>query len=73
MFSEEDAKYLKGKTTHERFEKRQVIFEEKNLPKWLHHAWWIIHNAVAHPLIAIAPMKKTFAFHDYTSRKLMGK
>lgn len=35
--------------------------------------WWLVHNAVAHPLIAIAPRRTFFQFHDYTSRKMHGK
>jgi len=35
--------------------------------------WWLIHNAVAHPLIAIAPRRTFFRFHDFTSRRMHGK
>jgi hypothetical protein len=35
--------------------------------------WWLVHNAVAHPLIAVAPRRRFFEFHDYTSRKMHGK
>lgn len=35
--------------------------------------WWFVHNAVAHPMIAIAPRRTFFQFHDYTSRKMHGK
>jgi len=35
--------------------------------------WWLIHNAVAHPLIAVAPRKTFFKFHDYTSRRMHGR
>jgi len=35
--------------------------------------WWLVHNAVAHPLIALAPRRRFFEFHDYTSRKMHGK
>jgi ssDNA-binding Zn-finger/Zn-ribbon topoisomerase 1 len=34
--------------------------------------WWLVHNAVAHPLIAVAPRRTFFRFHDYTSRKMHG-
>lgn len=35
--------------------------------------WWVVHNAFAHPLIAVAPRRTFFRFHDYTSRKMHGK
>jgi len=44
----------------------------RRLPLAQHYAWWLVHNLVAHPAIGIAPIKTTFAFHDWTSRKLNG-
>jgi hypothetical protein len=44
----------------------------RRLPLAQHYVWWLIHNLVAHPAIGIAPVKFTFAFHDWTSRKLNG-
>lgn len=38
-----------------------------------HTFWWLVHNAVAHPLIAFVPRHFAFEFHDWTSRKLHGK
>lgn len=35
-----------------------------------HHFWWFVHNAIAHPMIAVLPIKQTFAFHDYTSDRI---
>lgn len=69
------------RSTQGRFEDRVEHFEENRaqhgrrtiLPKTIHHFWWVVHNAVAHPLIAIAPVKPFFAFHDYTSDKINGK
>jgi hypothetical protein len=43
-----------------------------NLPKIQHYMWWLLHNLVAHPVIAIAPVKVAFDFHDWSSRKLNG-
>lgn len=43
------------------------------LPALTHRLWWFVHNAIAHPLIAIAPVKPLFDFHDYTSDKINGK
>jgi hypothetical protein len=40
---------------------------------WLEHSvWWVIHNAVAHLLIAFFPFRPFFRFHDWTSRKMHG-
>lgn len=40
---------------------------------WASHSfWWLVHNAVAHPLIAFVPRKPCFDFHDWTSRKMHG-
>lgn len=35
--------------------------------------WWIIHNLVAHPCIAVFPQRWAFKFHDWTSRKMHGR
>lgn len=35
-----------------------------------HHGWWLLHNCVAHMAIGLVPVKTTFRFHDWTSRKL---
>jgi hypothetical protein len=41
---------------------------------WLRHRfWWLVHNAISHPAIALVPTRKTFQFHDWTSRKMHGK
>lgn len=38
-----------------------------------HRAWWVIHNSIAHPLIALFPYRPLFNFHDWTSHKMHGK
>ena len=35
-----------------------------------HHGWWLVHNLVAHPLLALAPLRPSVALHDWTSRRL---
>lgn len=41
---------------------------------WVRHAfWWWVHNAVAHPMIALFPKRFAFRFHDYTSHKMHGE
>ena len=46
--------------------------EEHPTPLWSvrHHAWWMIHNLVAHPLLGVMPGAMSVAFHDWTSRRL---
>ena len=44
----------------------------RELPRVKHYIWWLIHNLVAHPAIGLVPIKATFDFHDWTSRKLNG-
>jgi len=40
---------------------------------WARHTfWWVLHNAVAHPLIAFIPVRFFFRFHDWTSRRMHG-
>lgn len=56
--------------SHERFGQRLNQFRKKGINLAVHHAWWIIHNAVAHPLIGFLPIKSTFKFHDFTSNKI---
>lgn len=72
---------IKLATSWGRFEDRREHFEERRdalghrtiLPKLTHAVWWFLHNAVAHPIIAIIPIKPAFEFHDYTSDKINGK
>ena len=58
--------------------KRHVVFrdesgsEERFRARPRHAIWWLIHNCVAHPMIGVLPIKATFDFHDYTSRKING-
>jgi hypothetical protein len=35
-----------------------------------HHGWWLVHNLVAHPLLALVPLRPGVALHDWTSRRL---
>lgn len=60
-------------TSQTRFHKRISDFKKKKLPVLIHHAWWFTHNCIAHPLIGMLPIKSTFDFHDFTSRKINGK
>ena len=42
----------------------------RRFPKLEHYFWWIVHNGVAHMCLALAPIKLSFDFHDWTSKKL---
>lgn len=53
----------------------QRRYNKRNAERpWVtHRFWWLVHNAVSHPLIALVPLKPMFDFHDWTSRKMHGK
>jgi hypothetical protein len=52
----------------------QRYLARKAAHPWTAHTfWWLVHNAVAHPLIAFLPLRPFFAFHDWTSRRMHGK
>lgn len=57
-------------TTSERFELRIDRYRAAKRPTYVHHFWWFMHNAVAHPLIAVLPLAPAFRFHDYTAAKI---
>ena len=61
--------------SQERFYARIEIHKRRGtiLPRTTHALWWFVHNAVAHPLIGVAPIEPFFKFHDYTSDKINGK
>lgn len=48
--------------------------DDRKIRPWRAHTfWWFVHNAVAHPLIAVLPFKPFFSFHDWTSEKMHGQ
>jgi len=62
-------------SANERFEDRIRRFERDGAPLPLvrHAAFWVLHNAVAHPLLAVAPSTYTVDVHELTSRWLNKK
>ncbi len=64
------AKY--GAGSQYRFHKRLWQWRDSGVswPTTKHAFWWLVHNSLAHIGIAVLPIRWTFAFHDYTSRKL---
>lgn len=64
---------LMMRTSHGRFHLRIRDWRESGENVLKHHAWWLVHNVIAHPLIGFLPIEKTFAFHDFTSDKINRK
>lgn len=60
------------RTSYGRFYQRIPKFQAKyrRFPRVIHHFWWLVHNITAHIAIALMPIKATFKFHDWTSKKL---
>lgn len=71
----EEDEFLSSDETgaEERFESRVAGFKKEDKPVYKHHFWWFVHNCLAHPAIGVYPCKKTFDFHDWTSKKINGK
>lgn len=59
-------------SSYRRFYHRLGRFKSKknSLPRTRHAFWWLLHNCAAHIAIGLVPTKPTFAFHDWTSKKL---
>jgi hypothetical protein len=53
----------------ERYRARIPKFEDdgKPLPKLRHHALWMLHNLVAHPVLGVLPTEPAIEFHELTS------
>ena len=56
--------------SEQRFHDREPLWEGTKLGGVRHAFWWALHNCVAHPMIGVLPIKATFDFHDWTSRRL---
>lgn len=57
-------------TTKQRFRNRIWKYRDSGKNVLIHHFWWFVHNAIAHPIIAVCPTHRAFRFHDYTSDKI---
>ncbi len=44
--------------------------ETRFLPGARHHAWWLLHNVVSHPLLGISTGNFALWLHDWTSQHL---
>lgn len=73
MFDFEEPEDGSEERYHERIRWWTVIDpNKKSMPRAQHHFWWLLHNLVAHTAIGLVPIKATFDFHDWTSRRLNG-
>jgi len=52
--------------------KEKWIKSGVSFPRVRHHFWWLLHNLVSHPLLAIPTIHGVW-FHDWTSKKLNRK
>jgi hypothetical protein len=57
---------------HDRYGVRIGYFKEdgRALPRLRHHLLWLLHNCVAHPILAVAVTQPTVEFHSLTSEWL---
>lgn len=51
----------------------RYVERRRKVPWATHTLWWVVHNAIAHPIIAVLPIKPAFTFHDWTSKKMHGQ
>ena len=61
-------------TCEGRYEMRKARWKKSGVvfPRLRHHFWWVLHNVVAHPLLAY-PTSLGLWFHDWTSMHLNQK
>jgi len=67
---EREAMKKRLSTSYGRFEVRIEKWKRETGSALPHHFWWFVHNCIAHPAIGLAPIRRTFEFHDFTSRKI---
>lgn len=55
-----------------RYQRRKHLWVKNHrvLPRVRHHAWWVLHNCVSHPLMGLRASPTTVLFHDWTSMHL---
>jgi hypothetical protein len=59
-------------TSGGRYAHRRRVWRDSHrfLPGVRHHAWWLLHNCSAHPVLAVSPTNWAVWFHDWTSQHL---
>lgn len=74
--SERTALQPDARTAAGRYDQRLVRWTagREGLARWAaraeHRAWWLAHNLVVHPLLALVQARWAVALHDWTSRRL---
>lgn len=60
------------RTSAGRYAHRRRAWQNKHrvLPGVRHHAWWLLHNCLSHPVLAVKPSPRAVWFHDWTSQHL---
>jgi len=60
------------KGAESRFHARVSRFEaaRQPWPKLRHHAFWMLHNCISHPFLAVSPGPTAVEFHELTSQWL---
>ena len=70
---EEPRDRAKGSAARYKARIQSFVLDERPLPKVRHHALWLLHNCVAHPLLALGPTTYAMDFHELTSAWLNHK
>lgn len=61
--------------SHERYKSRidRFLVDGEPHPRLRHHGLWLLHNLVAHPILAFVTTQKAAEFHELTSQWLNKK
>lgn len=72
MFNLADLEEEDDGGSEDRYHRRIEIFKNQYAkhPRLEHHAFWVIHNCVAHPFLGLLPRRETVQFHTLTSNWL---
>lgn len=70
MFAAAEKAY--ADTSEERYKERLFYFlkDKKALPRLRHYLLWLLHNCIAHPILALCVSSYTIEFHELTSQWL---
>jgi len=49
---------------------KKFVQDKRPYPRLRHHVLWLLHNCVAHPVLAVLPDHATVEFHELTSQWL---
>jgi hypothetical protein len=67
--------HWKDEGAAKRYSERLGLFVDDGdpLPRTRHHVLWLLHNCVAHPLLALGATQPAVEFHELTSQWLNAK